>query len=142
MTFEAIVRRVVEKLYEDERLRSNLTDVEAKIVLDWAVGWIERQVGTAGDGAHAAQLAMQAFEFARQTARAIDALAATPGSLRLADALAALDPRLNQPLPREEVLRLLCHCASALGELAMDEAPRRAANPAWLSAHRREERGA
>ncbi len=44
-----IAEKVSEGLYEDERLRSNLTDSEAEIVYKWASDWITAQVDAAAD---------------------------------------------------------------------------------------------
>ena len=113
--FERTIRRAVEQLYEDERLRSNLTDSEAKIVLDWAAGWIESQVSNAPDDTRAIQIAQSELARVRQTTNAINALAKKPGTLRLSDAVATLDASLSakQAYTREEVFALITALTSA-----------------------------
>ena len=115
MPFEKIIQRVAEPLYEDERLRSNLADDEAKVVLDWAVHWIEEQMVPAKDESSAKQLAQRALERVRPVISAIDAFAAHPGELRLSDAVAALESLLvgNQKLSRPQVFGLLTILAGA-----------------------------
>ncbi|MDE3088411.1 MAG: hypothetical protein KGJ80_03350 [Chloroflexota bacterium] len=114
--FDKIVQNAVEKLYEDERLRSNLTDSEAKIVLDWATTWITDQVNAARDEASASQVAQNEFARVRQTAAALNALAAGNATPRLADVIAALEQSIQpqQTLTREQVLSLATTLASAL----------------------------
>ena len=117
--FDKIVQRAAENLYGDERLRSNLTDGEAKIVLDWAVKWIGEQVNAARDEPTAQQIAQTELARVRQTATALNALAIKPGALRLADAVAALAAGVQtaQALPREQVFALATQFASALWKL-------------------------
>jgi len=117
--FENVIQRAAEKLYEDERLRSNLTDSEAKVVLDWATGWINERVSAARDEASAKQIAQGELGRVRQTVSAMNALAAKPGTLRLADAIATLDAALSakQAYTREEVFALITALTSAAWKL-------------------------
>ena len=117
--FDGIIQNAVEKLYEDERLRSNLTDDEARVVLDWATGWIADQVRAARDENAASQVAQGELTRVRQAAAALNALAEKPGTLRLADAIAALEPivQTRQAMPRERVLKLATELASAMWTL-------------------------
>ncbi|MCS7286153.1 MAG: hypothetical protein RMK30_03610 [Anaerolineae bacterium] len=46
-TREEILRKTVESLLEDERLRSNFTDYEAEAILGWATRWLEKRILTA-----------------------------------------------------------------------------------------------
>jgi len=55
--YKKIVQGVAERLMEDERLRANLSDDEANLVINWAVGWLESQVAQASDEASARQVA-------------------------------------------------------------------------------------
>ena len=124
MPFEKIIQRVAEPLYEDEQLRSNLADDEAKVVLDWAVHWIEEQMGPAKDESSAKQSAQRALARVRPVIRAINALAAQPGELRLSDAVAVLEPLLagNQKLSRPQVLGLVTILVSATWRVQSEDA--------------------
>jgi len=119
-SFDKIVQNASESLLEDERLRSNLTDSEAKVVLDWAMGWIAEQVSAARDETSAKQIAQAEMARVRQTAAALNALAAKNATPRLADALAAIDPvsaQASAALTREQVLTLATAFASTLWTL-------------------------
>jgi hypothetical protein len=95
MPFEKTIQRTTEPLYEDEQLRSNLADDEARVVLDWAARWIEEQVGLAKDETSARQVAQRALARVRPVINAINALAAQPGEFRLSNAVAAIEPALK-----------------------------------------------
>jgi hypothetical protein len=119
-SFDKIVQNASESLLEDERLRSNLTDSEAKVVLDWAMGWIAEQVKTARDESSARQVAQAEVARVRKTAAALNALAAKNATPRLADALAAIDPvsaQASAALTREQVLTLATAFANTLWTL-------------------------
>jgi hypothetical protein len=117
--FDKIAQSAAESLYEDERLRSNMTDGEAKVVLDWALGWISSQVNAGRDEASAKQIAQSELARVRQTVNAINALAKQPGPLRLSDAIAALDASLpsNRAFSREEIFSLLTVLTSATWQM-------------------------
>ncbi len=118
--FDKIIQNTAEKLYEDERLRSNLTDGEAKIVLDWAAGWITAQVSAARDETAAKQVAQTELARVQQTTTALNALAAKDATPRLADALAAIDAgsvQASATLTREQVLALATTLATSLWTL-------------------------
>lgn len=94
------VEQVIERLYEDERLRAELDDAEAKIMLDWAVAEVE---AADKQGRPLAPV----VDHIRTTSRAINDLVAERGRLdqaHLADRLRALaelpQPRLNRLLRR------------------------------------------
>jgi len=38
------LRKTIESIMEDERLRSNFTDHEAQVVLGWATHWLEKKI--------------------------------------------------------------------------------------------------
>jgi len=118
--FDKIIQNAMERLYEDERLRSNLTDSEAKIILDWATGWMTEQASRARNEAAAKQIAQNELARVRQTANALNALAAKDATPRLADVLAAIDAgsaQASATLTREQVLSLATTLASALWTL-------------------------
>jgi hypothetical protein len=119
-SFDKIVQNASESLLEDECLRSNLTDSEAKVVMDWAMGWIAEQVKAARDEASARQIAQAEVARVRQTAVALNALAAKNATPRLADALAAMDSggaKASATLTREQVLTLATAFARTLWTL-------------------------
>lgn len=118
--FDKIIQGAAERLYGDERLRSNLTDSEAKVVLDWAVRWMTEQVRAARDESAAKQVAQNELARVRQTASALNALAAKDATLRLTDAIAAIDSgnvQASAALTREQVLSLVTTFASSLWTL-------------------------
>ncbi len=119
--FERVMEKVTETLYGDEQLRSNLTDDEAKIVLDWARQWIGAQVSAARDEASAKQIAQSELTRVRKTVRAINTFAKPPGVLRLADGVAGIESSLvgSVPLSREQVLALLVTLAGAAWQLRL-----------------------
>lgn len=41
---EEILRKTIESIVEDERLRSNFTDHEAQVILGWATHWLEKKI--------------------------------------------------------------------------------------------------
>jgi hypothetical protein len=124
MPFEKIIQRVAESLYEDEQLRSNLADDEARVVLDWAAHSIEEQVISAKDESSAKQLAQRALARVRPVISAINVFAAQPGELRLSDAVAALEPLLagNQKLSRPQVFGLVTILVGATWRVQSEDA--------------------
>jgi hypothetical protein len=55
--FESAVQSAAERLLEDEVLRSNLTDDEANVLINWAIEWLEGRVAESHDEAAARQAA-------------------------------------------------------------------------------------
>jgi hypothetical protein len=55
--FERVVQGAAERLVEDEALRSNLTDDEMNVLINWAIEWLEGRVDKAADEAAARQAA-------------------------------------------------------------------------------------
>jgi hypothetical protein len=113
---EAIIQRTVEKLYEDEHLRSNLNDDEAKVVLGWAEDWLTAQIGAAEDENRARQIAQNEWARVRHAVSTMNALAAQPGALRLSEAVAAFEPQMQGTAtwPRTTVLQLLTEFITTL----------------------------
>lgn len=106
---QAVIQRTVEKLYEDEQLRSNLSDDEAKVVLGWAEDWLTAQISAADDENRARQIAQYEWTRVRHAVSTMNALAEQPGALRLSEAVAAFEPQMQVAsiLPRERVFKLL-----------------------------------
>jgi hypothetical protein len=118
--YDQVVRNASESLLEDERLRSNLTDREAKIVLeDWALEWLETRINTARSEASAKQIAKNELARVRAVVSAINALAKKPGALRLAESVGALEEslRASPAYTREEIFALLAALTSAAWKL-------------------------
>jgi hypothetical protein len=57
--YEKVVQGAAEKLLEDERLRANLDDEEANLLVNWAIEWLEGSVTKARDEATARQIAQK-----------------------------------------------------------------------------------
>jgi hypothetical protein len=55
--FESVVQSAAERLVEDEALRSNLTDDEMNVLINWAIEWLEGRVDKASDAVAARQVA-------------------------------------------------------------------------------------
>lgn len=72
--FEKIIQHANEQVYDDERQRSDLTDDEARPVLDWAAQWIRREVSAAVDEAAAQDLAQRALGRVRSVINTIRGL--------------------------------------------------------------------
>ena len=107
----AIFQTIAEQLMEDERLRSNLDDDQAKIVLDWAIAWLGAQIHAARDAVAAQQIGRDELARVRDALKAVNAAAraeraALPKILAaLRDAQAKSSPAqvltmLNAPAPR------------------------------------------
>jgi len=114
--YEQAVRSAAESLYGDERLRSNLTDSEAKIVLDWAVSWVAGQVSAARDEPGAKQIAQNELARVRQIASSLNALAAKDATPRLDEVMAVISSSApaSAALTREQVLSLATLFTTAL----------------------------
>ena len=120
-------------LFGDERLRSNLTDDEANLVLNWATAWLDRRAtpppplsgaAVAGKALGGKRVSQQDIDRVRQAVGVINGVARKSGTPRLADAVAEIVPPLagSQPLTRQEVLSLLTVLAQSLLEI---RAPRK-----------------
>jgi hypothetical protein len=70
--FESVVQGAAERLLEDEGLRSNLTDDEADILINWALEWLEGHVDKARDQAAARQAAQAEIGRLRPALREIN----------------------------------------------------------------------
>lgn len=131
-----IAESAAESLYEDERLRSNLTDREASIVLKWATDWLSESVNALGDDALAQSVAQSEIARVRTALVAFNALGkqsnaprlgaafnaareALSGTPHLASAVRVLEPMLasGQPFTREEIFSLLTTLVRAAWQL-------------------------
>ncbi len=116
---ERIAENAVESLYGDERLRSNLTDAEANIVLKWATDWLAEHVSAASDDATAEKVAKTETARVRSAVSALNALGKQTADLKFAPAVSTLEPILrgSKPFTREEIFSLLTALTSAAWNL-------------------------
>ncbi len=116
---ERIAENAVESLYGDERLRSNLTDAEANIVLKWASDWLTEHVGAASDDATAQKVAKTETARVRSAVSALNALGKQTADLKFAPAVSTLEPILrgNRPFTREEIFKLLTALTTAAWQM-------------------------
>ncbi len=109
-----IAERAAESLYEDEKLRSNLTDSEAEIVLNWASEWLSAQVSAALDEATAQKIAQTTGQQVRQVVSTLNSLA-KKGPFTNKQGMAALEPLLKQDpsLPRRDLVTIVGNLTQA-----------------------------
>ncbi len=113
------VESASEALYEDERLRSNLTDREANIILEWATAWLEEKAAAAKDEASAQRIVQAERPRLRAALLALNDLAQDAEEGSLAAAVVALEPILTggNPFNRDELLSLMTMLLSAAWRL-------------------------
>lgn len=114
--FAQTIQRTAERLYEDEKLRANLQDDEAKIVLGWAEDWLAAKISAAGDENQAKQIAQDEWTRVRQAVTTINTLAAKPGALKLSDMVATFEPPMQamSASSRAQMFQMLTGVISAL----------------------------
>ncbi len=107
-TITRIAERASESLYEDEKLRSNLTDAQAETVLNWASDWLATQVCAASNDAAAQKIAQARVQQVRKIVSAVNALAGK-GTFTQEQGMAALEPlvKRDKTYSRDELLSLL-----------------------------------
>jgi hypothetical protein len=109
--FEKVVRGAVEKLMGDERLRSNLSDDEANILLDWLVKRIEASVSKAFDESAARQIAQAEVTRLRASASKINDLLVGGKLPALPEGIKAMGLRptdiVTKPLDRAGFIRAM-----------------------------------
>jgi hypothetical protein len=120
---EHVAQPAAENLYEDERLRSNLSDTEASIVLNWAVQWIQGRLKEIANDKTAAVVLQNETKRVRQAIASFNELAKKPGNIKLADAVNVLEPPLQaQSLDRDQVFRLLTEMTTITWKLRDEKA--------------------
>ena len=129
--FEKTIRRTTERLYEDEKLRTNLQDDEAKAVLGWAEDWLFAKISAADDDNQAKQIAQDELTRVRQAVTTMNTLAAKPGALKLSDMVAAFEPQMQAmtATPRAQIFKMLTEVISVMWR-ARDERVAKASAPA------------
>jgi len=105
--YDKVLQSALEALYDDEHLRSHLTDDEAKVVLDWASVWLAEQVNAAKNETAAKQIAQNELARVKPLVGAINDLAKKPGVPALGDAITALGLKPHPPLTRAQTWRVL-----------------------------------
>jgi hypothetical protein len=88
--YDGVVEGAAGKILEDERLRGNLTDDEANLLVNWAVGWLESRVAGARDEAAARASALAEVARLRPAMSKINALLVTGKTPTAADVALAL----------------------------------------------------
>jgi hypothetical protein len=111
-TFENVIQSAAEKLMEDERLRANLTDDEANILVNWALEWLEGCVTKARDEAAARQAAQAEISRLRPAMQKISDLLVSDKAPALPAAVKALGlspsgPAASKALDRKALIRSL-----------------------------------
>ncbi len=107
-TISRIAERASESLYEDEKLRSNLTDTQAETVLGWASDWLDKQVNAAPNDAAAQKIAQTQGQKVRKIVSALNSLARN-GDFTTDQGMTALEPLLkrDKSFSRDELVSLL-----------------------------------
>ena len=94
--YERVVQSAAEKLLEDERLRGNLTDDEANLLVNWAVERLESRVDRAQDETTARATAQAEVARLRPAMSKINALLAAGKMPTTADVAQALGLRASR----------------------------------------------
>ena len=109
--YNKAVQSVAEKLMEDERLRTNLADDEAKLLIDWALAWVEGRVFKAPNEATARQLAQAELARLRPAMSKINDILGGGKMPALTNAVRALGlpstKTATNPLDRQGLIRAL-----------------------------------
>ena len=107
--YKSVVQGAADRLLEDEALRSNLTDDEAKMLIHWAIEWLESRVDPARDQAtarRAAQAEMGRLRPALQEINRRLAAGETPEAGVMSD-LASAEAALGASRDRTTLIRSL-----------------------------------
>jgi alkylhydroperoxidase family enzyme len=118
-TFDKVVSKAAENLLGDERLRSNLTDDEAQVAMDWALARVKAQANAAKDEAGANKVTQGELARVRAVLSSVNQLLAKPGTPRLSDTVAAVETLLQsgKPFNRQEIIKLVTALAGAAASL-------------------------
>jgi len=114
---EEILRLAVESLMEDERLRSNLTDYEAEVVMNWANNWLERKILSAPEE-KVEEVARKEKERVRNLLISLNNMLLYSRSPTLSMAVGLVEKHLNEgvPLSTKEILELVTELAGIIWE--------------------------
>lgn len=118
-TYDKVVSQAAESLLGDERLRSNMTDDEAQVAMDWALARVKAQASAAKDEAGANKVTQGELVRVRAVLSAVNQLLAKPGTPRLSDTVAAVETLLQsgKPFNRQEIIKLVTALAGAAASL-------------------------
>ncbi len=95
---EEALRKAVESIAEDERLRSNLTDHEAGALLKWAERWLEKKIMAASDE-EAEEVAAREKERVKNLMSALNNMLLYTRSPTLALAMGLAEKHLSEGRP-------------------------------------------
>jgi len=114
---EEILRLAVESLMEDERLRSNLTDYEAEVVMNWANNWLERKILSAPEE-KVEEVARKEKERVRNLLISLNNMLLYSRSPTLSMAVGLVEKHLNEGVPfsTKEILELVTELAGIIWE--------------------------
>ncbi len=114
---EEILRQAVESLMEDERLRSNLTDQEAEVVLNWASSWLEKRILSASEE-KVEEVASKEKKRVRNLLISLNNLLLYSHSPTLSMAVGLVEKHLNEGVPfsTKEILELITELAGIIWE--------------------------
>ncbi len=110
--YDSIVQSAAEKLLEDERLRRNLTDDEANLLVNWAIHWLEDRLAQARDETAAHQIVQSEVTRVRPAMQKIndllanDQVPALPAAAR-ALGLSSKNMARRRPADRKAVIQTL-----------------------------------
>ena len=108
---DKVIQGAAERLMEDERLRTNLTDEEAKQLMDWALAWLEARVFKAPNEAMARQIAQTEMTRLQPAMSTINDLLGGGKMPALTNAIRALGlpstKTATNPLDRKGLIRAL-----------------------------------
>ncbi len=114
---EEILRLAVESLMEDERLRSNLTDYEAEVVMNWANNWLERKILSVPEE-KVEEVARKEKERVRNLLISLNNMLLYSRSPTLSMAVGLVEKHLNEGVPfsTKEILELVTELAGIIWE--------------------------
>ena len=102
--YDNIVQGAAEKILEDERLRSSLSDDEANLLVDWAIGWLDERVSAAPDDATARQIARAEMARLRPSLKEISTML-REGKSPSFDAFSLSASEAGKPGQRQDFIR-------------------------------------
>lgn len=115
VAFDRVIGSMAERLYGDERLRSNLDDTEAQVILDWALARLT-QIANASRDEGSARIAVQAdLPRVRAVVMGLNDVARKRGALYSRQVTISLQPLVepNRFITRPDLERLLATLAQA-----------------------------
>ncbi len=114
---EEALRKAVESIAEDERLRSNLTDHEAEVLLKWAERWLEKKIMAAPEE-NAEEVAAREKDRVKNVMSALNNMLLYTRSPTLALAMGLVEKHLTEgrPFSTREILEFITNLAEVIWE--------------------------